>query len=763
VDDVIKAMVERGREEARTFATEAIPRRQYKFDKYVYAFATLDDLIDIAYEKTLTTKNWPSKFASDGLNKIASRKAAPAKWRQHVEKRFALSLEQGKDFDERWFLTQKFLRFIDSLLSDIAIGEDRLSWFLDTIKIPKSVAKNLQQDYQFISSGGPGKGMHVLFLAYHFLKGPDFSGRSAVALAKEDVLKVLKSRVALALSKIDIELARKEVMTELGFRRDLLVYLQEQLHCSWSPRTTLKLDSLAEYIRPKRKRHPDRYCSICNRYSSHTQQLRTNVFGDEGQIFSNRTLPVRIINGNRPWCPTCHLEFIFRKLTGLGLPSGAHYKNSYRIYLYVLPTFSFTPEHLRLFRRWLHQFQQVTNLPVRDYGQDAPGLPRTWLERRELDPDWVEALLDILRRQTERIGEWGGQSYVGEHLSTGQIRGQPHYYLITWEKAARESEIDDARIATRTEAWAKALFVASTISGLTSCKIYVTERPYLPVVDPAELKPTITLDGPPPALRGLLGGETDVVSLYGRERDGRSGLERVLDLSAALWTVTADVHAPNRPTKDKHIAGRLGLLNVSHLAGATFYKEYSRLNDGRSPHRPLEQGGELMNLVEQIAEKSLAMALPRGTSGRGKARRYEVVFREGVEAMRKAFALIPELRRCTLTGEPLKEETLTELKSLASGTLLKALERRQQTRRGEIFVRAWGPELSQLTGELIDLLVDEVFLNRAGGSFARFLRLENSLADGIYYYTDQNLSRLWEEYNQQKAARQAEATNNPQE
>jgi hypothetical protein len=71
--------------------------------------------------------------------------------------------------------------------------------------------------------------------------------------------------------------------------------------------------------------------------------------------------------------------------------------------------------------------------------------------------------------------------------------------------------------------------------------------------------------------------------------------------------------------------------------------------------------------------------------------------------------------------------------------------------------------LSQLTGELIDLLVDEVFLNRAGGSFARFLRLENSLADGIYYYTDQNLSRLWEEYNQQKAARQAEATNNPQE
>jgi adenylosuccinate lyase len=35
--------------------------------------------------------------------------------------------------------------------------------------------------------------------------------------------------------------------------------------------------------------------------------------------------------------------------------------------------------------------------------------------------------------------------------------------------------------------------------------------------------------------------------------------------------------------------------------------------------------------------------------------------------------------------------------------------------------------------------------------------LENSLADGIYYYTDRNLSRLWSEHKQQKAARQAEA------
>jgi hypothetical protein len=36
------------------------------------------------------------------------------------------------------------------------------------------------------------------------------------------------------------------------------------------------------------------------------------------------------------------------------------------------------------------------------------------------------------------------------------------------------------------------------------------------------------------------------------------------------------------------------------------------------------------------------------------------------------------------------------------------------------------------------------------------LRLENSLADGVYYYTDRNLSRLWDEYTKQKAARKSE-------
>ncbi|MBU0703220.1 MAG: hypothetical protein KKC18_05070, partial [Chloroflexi bacterium] len=194
---------------------------------------------------------------------------------------------------------------------------------------------------------------------------------------------------------------------------------------------------------------------------------------------------------------------------------------------------------------------------------------------------------------------------------------------------------------------------------------------------------------------------------------------------------------------------------------------------GLSPPSPLDvacevlleiRGGELMDFVEKVAQKSLEIALPRrDTSGRGKARRYELIFREGVSAMRKAQKVIPEMRQAALTGKRPTPDSIAELKRLAAGTLLKGLERRQESKRGEIFVHAWGSELGRLVGEFVDILVDDLYLGRAGGSFARFVRLENSLADGIYYYTDRNLSRSWSEYSQQKAARQAAAAQNENE
>ncbi len=580
-------------------ARDGLRRQKFDFEPYVYAFADIVSLLEVVREETVTSRPDP-KVAVDEIDGLVSkRKELSADWRDTVEQRFGITLldpKEHKTFNELWSLVRRYLLYVDTLLRDLNPAENRLEWFLRHFPMPQHAADNLRQEADMWARGGIGK--YVLVIAYHFLRGPDFADRSAEALPPEEVLARLHRRVLEAMSKVDTQAGRQAAVDKLGLRQDLESYLAEHLYLPFAPASRLEADSLTGYVSAKSKGHTGKVCSLCNRSSAFTQELRTGILDDFGRVFSNRVLPaVEAPQGNRLWCPICQLEFILRKVAGMGLPASAHYKNSRRIYLYVLPTFSFTPEHLRLFEPLLRPFQRVTAFPIRDYGQDW-GLPHYWLERRTLDPGWLDELQGILAREADKIAGWGGQNFVGERVSLGRVSGQPHYYLITWEKAARDTEADDARIATRTEAWAKALFAATVISGLTSCKVYVTERPYLPVADPAELKATITLDGPPPALRGLLGDRTDTVSLYGRERGRRSGLEQTLDLSAALWTVTADVHAANRPTKDKHVSGRLGELNTSPLAGATFYKEYGRLNDGQSPYPILARACEVLLEVQ---------------------------------------------------------------------------------------------------------------------------------------------------------------------
>jgi len=158
-----------------------------------------------------------------------------------------------------------------------------------------------------------------------------------------------------------------------------------------------------------------------------------------------------------------------------------------------------------------------------------------------------------------------------------------------------------------------------------------------------------------------------------------------------------------------------------------------------------------MNLVEQIARKSLEIALPISAPGRGKARRYELIFREAVSAMRKAQQSIPELRSAALGARRPSDQAVAELKTLTAGALLKGLQRRQESKRGDIVVRAWGGELGRLVQEFVDIVVDELYLQRAKGNLAVFLQLENQVANGIYYYTDRHIGELWNEYKQQKA------------
>ena len=748
-------------------------RKKYDFEKFVFAYAGIQSLLEVIKDDTQTAKPNASTAIKEIKTLVAKRTELSEDWLENLEPNLGIQLLDQKEhklFNEHWSLVRRYLLYVDTLLRDLMPAQNRLNWFLKHFDIAPHVAQNLQNEATIWGRGGIGK--YVLVIAYHFLKGDTFVEQPAETLSSIKIIDKLHNHVLAQMAHLDTRAGRQQAVSELGFRQDLTVYLNETLYLSFAPQTQLTEDSFQSYKANKRKGHSNTLCSLCNRQSPFVQDLRTGILDDFGRIFSNRILPApNAPSKNRPWCPICHLEFIFRKLSGLGLPSGAHYKNSYHIFLYVLPTYSFTPEHIQLFSRIFGKFNEPTSLPVRDYGKDDWGVPRYWLTRRTLDPDWVDSVLGILEKQADKIAGWGGHGFVGERIVSGATLEQPHYYLIKWAKSAKEKEKKDEKIATRTEAWTKALFVASIIASLTSCKLYVTERPYLPFADPNELKATITLDSPPSPLYGLLQNprmpaiNSHEISLYGQEQDKPSGLERALDLSAALWTVTTNVHAPNRNTKDKYIAERLSTLNANDLAGAHFYKEYSRLNNGDSPFSPLDiacqvlldiQGGKMLHLVEEISEKALNLRLPFRGYGRGKIHNYELAFREGMNALRKGFPLIPELRQTAVTGEKPSAQTIAELKHLASGTLLKGMERRSVTGRGDGMINPWRDNLNELASQLIDVLVDKVYLQRAGGSFTQFLHLENALADGVYYYTDRNLPALWEKYNQEKAARKAD-------
>ncbi len=782
VSDVLNSL-QPSPEMVKSASIEGIRSKKFDFEKYVYTFADLEDLMEIARETT--NKAEPKKIDED-INKIAEKKNAPKDWKETVEKRLSISLNESKTFQEKWSLVRRYFLYLDTSLKQLAPELDRVAWFCETFDVPKEVRENLKDDESLFSSGGLGK--YVLIPAYHFLKGSDFRERSAESYDDATALNLLHKKTLKSLEKINTKMGKDRVITELGFTPELTQYLEEYLSLSFAPQINLSEDAISGYSLEKKKSY-SKICSICNRFSEYIQDLRTGVFGDSGQNFSNRVLPAKSINKLRPWCPICHLEFIMRKLTGLALPTGADYNSSRRIHLYVLPTFSFTPEYAKFLGRMLRPLREVTALPIRDYGESAPGFPRLWLEGGELDSEWIDIAINVFNREAERIAE--KNRFVGERLLMAkstlesneeneqnnevnlQFKPQPNYYLIPWEHSAREG---DENPPTRTEAWAKATFAALVISSLTSSRVYVTELPYLPIANPNELKATVTLDSPPAIITKLLGNDqdpklanrADTVSLYGTEVGTKSGLERALDLCAALWIVTSSVHRPNSQTKDKQIADRLGDVTVNPLAGAHFYKEYGRLNEDKSPFLILTKaceilleyfGGELMNLVTQIAEKSLEIRLPKSQYERGKAHNYELVFRETVDAMRSAFRLIPELRQTAFTGAKPSKNAITELKQQASGTVLKAMKRRQTTKRGDGFINPYRNDLGKLIGEFIDLVVDEVFLNRADGSFAEFLKQENSLADGVYYYTDRHLNQKWEKYKstQSKSKKQSDS------
>lgn len=740
-------------------ANDGMRQRRYDFEKYVYLFADIDTLLQVTYDYITPRKPKAGAIEKEVQSFFENKKDAPRLYQTPEEfiGGMQISLQEPKEFLELWSTVYYYLLVVDSIVRDVIDANDRLSWFLKTFTVQTELHEALLGFKPAFLNGGFGK--YVLVIAYHYLKGQDFTVRTAIQYPPEEVLRFLQEKLMEAFKSCDLSEIRKKAARELGIEADLEQYLQEYLILSWEPQLRLTDDAFSTYCKPKKKKTSN-ICTLCSRDAGYNMDMREGVFGDFVQGFANRNLPVKKQGTNMSWCPTCYLEFMLRSIAKLTPASGSDKGKSKRLFFYVLPTFSFTPEHQRWLRKMLKPFETSSQLTIRDYGKDLPGHPRIWLERRAFDEESTDRFLTIFEREAQRIEKWkeeSGKEYVGERFYTSPL-DQPNYYLFVWEKTAYGSTKEDVQIPTRSEMWAKAVFAAAMIAGLTSCKVVVTEKPYLPVSDVSEIKATILLDAPHPILKGMC-SPSEVTDGRLPEKIGEVSLVHLpglLDLSASLWQINSSV---SRRTKDKHVAERLEKIAVEPLAGACFYKEYARLNDDKSPHAIYTKacqtlleylGGNAMTLAEELAEQSLNLFLPLSKSGRGKVHSYELMFREALESFKDVYKKVVPPN----PGHPVEQERIEEVKDLMSGRLLKGLERRQESQGGGGLINPWRKRLNVEIRTFVNLVVDRLFLERAHGSFTELNQMINPMADGVFYVIDTRLSDKWKAYKELKAAKE---------
>ena len=402
-------------------------------------------------------------------------------------------------------------------------------------------------------------------------------------------------------------------------------------------------------------------------------------------------------------------------------------------------------------------------------GKDEPGLPAQWLEQRSVDGRWLEQVRTMFANQAEfmKTPTKSGRprSSYGDRLIFSMH--QPNYMLITYDNVVSRSA-DKNLAPTHIEVWTKALYAAMLIHLLTGARVYITDKPYLTITRPEQMKTIIEMEGLHPLLYSLFplqrtGTGEIATSQSASESSARlplACLVALLDLLAAVWEVNAALQTgrpDERRNLDKQVAGILEEVRSNYLAGATLYKERERdkaapypafiracqillpqQKDKPDPIRHAlyedgyelmidKEGGAMVNLAQEITDTSLKLYLPL-TSKEGRAHRYESIFRTGIEVIK--------------TNATTSDD---ELVAKVAGNILKRLDR-----IGGGATPTYGESRVEIAGAFAELLVKRLFRELCQGSVSKLTHQENAYADAIYFFTAQQIHLRWEHYKQQK-------------
>jgi CRISPR-associated protein Csc3 len=737
------------------------PQGTTKFATDAFIFAGIKQLVQALRNEThrkkakrLLTERFGKRL--DGQAQRAGRIATDDDIQQFIANfcdtyQISISAEQDEDFSTKWAAASSFVMGVDSIATAL-LGTQADEWLYDHFQTPRAVAQAITANKKDLIFGGIAD--HAIIIAYHYLATACFGSdqRPADAADIDVIFADLQEHATAALQPYDSSAKRLAyVNAEFGLETDINHYLDENLVFSFAPERVTNNSPLVLAARERSYSH-GRACSFCNRQiptemKSKNRQITmagivTTTFSNRLRPRDDRQAPMQV------WCPMCYLEFMLRERMGLGYPRGFSTADSDRLYLFLLPDYSFTPEFWQYANsRLLKPFSQVTRLKVRRGFReeaDAPTIPNTWLVHGTVNDLWLERVLQLFEKAAEElavINEKTGRAYrdsLGEKMKIVPIRS-PNFQMLTYENSV--SGKDKRLTPTRSEMWAKAAYAATLIHLLLGVRIYITDKPYLPLSRPDEMKHIIEMDGSHPLLRHVLPRQRGA----GVPRGGAialADLKEAIDLLSAVWEVNAALSG-GQGNRDKQVATVLERVNVEPLAGAGFYKQWQAGSHEVYPAllRACElllhlRGGDKLNLAQKLTDASLKLFSPDRYPQKGRAHRYETMFRTSIEAVKASPRRISD----------------EELQARVAGRLLKRLPRISGG-----YIPLTGDHQAEAAADFAELVVVDLFRKRCRGSSAQLTHEENALADAIYYLTDRHISeRIYQSKSQTSTNKEQE-------
>ena len=754
-----------------------------RFEKYIFGFSGIKEQLEYLKNHAISRvkKDWFEEVLSKRFS--GNQKFINAfKSRDNFLQVFKIVEIQDKqeDFAQKWKAVSNYLGGTLNLLKDVYLAPDNnwqktMEFLCKFLQISSDIQFNVFDNISIFNQSGTPEFSHIL--AYHYLDRLTHQTQSVSTIPVQEILEHLHRQL---LSKLEIELrdldnqekGKNYVEDELAFSFDTHQFLSDNLVLSWEEKREIEGDSLRIITAKNKTGSPPKLCSLCNRVITVKMEncsIKADIIEDGIKEFSNRLLPKSEDVSSRLWCPQCYLEWMSRKLSGLGYAPGAEKNNSARLYFFILPNPIVTPELLDVLRNELNLLKR-TSVNVKQYGKDGvKSVPKIWLETKNIDSEgegkiWLEEVLNSLAEETSRQAESMAKNHkrmAGNYLISSRssfdedldddysdddedlemnnqyYRLASNFLILTLESSTYKEPIK------KTELWMRGVLTALVLQDLLGMRVYLTDRPYLPVAYLDQINNSLEIDGEHLSLRSLFNYHQTVLpnqlSLRGVPVDD------LLDRISALWVINEGLN-----DEEKGIARCLQEVNHNELAGARFFADYDRKHEGKNysiftlacriildsfEKKDDAYSMTMKNLAETIATQSLDLFLPFGErDGKGKANRYEKTYRTAISTLKQI------CREPNLSNE--------EIIGHIAGSLIKQLERLDTGLAFPFHKKE--EEKNQLARRFAETIVVNLFEQRCDRSFSRLSSYENKLADGVFFYVSTHISAKWE-YFKEKA------------